>query len=1005
MLGPLLVCDDDGSPVRVPGRHARTVLAVLLFHAGTAVPVEKLTEALWHGTPPASYQANLQSYVSRLRRVLPAGAIEHTGGAYRLRVSAAELDLTAFRDTAADARRYAARGAHAAAADRFRAALAMWRDTPLAGLPVPVLAGEITALETDRLVLVEDRLDAELAAGGGPELLGELHALVADHPLRERLRGQLMRALARAGQPARALDVYATGRDRSVDALGVEPGPQLRRIQVEILRGETVPPQSGAFPVCQLPPDVADFTGRADRIDRCAAALTVPGRAVPLLVAAGAPGVGKTAFALHVAHRVRDRFPDGQLFVRLSDDAGAARDASDVLGELLPALGMPAQSVPDGLAARTDAYRARLSDRRVLVVLDDAHEAAQVRPLVPGTAGCAVLVTSRLRLAGLESARVGTLEPLGPDEATAMLATLAGAERVAAEPAAADRIARACGYLPLALRIAGARLAGRTDWTLAYLADRLARHRLDELAVAGLTVRATLTDSYAGLGATEQRALRLLAEYGPTDFAAWSAAALLGRDDADAVLDRLVDAHLLEPVGADAAGQPRYRMHDLLRDFGRERAAAEEEPRPDHGDALRRLADTAVRLAAAATTQIPDSPFDPWEPVPEPPATLADHLVRPAERCGTDWLTAEYHYLTSLVFRVAAVDLSLAVRLAARITGLLRRDGRAHELWALHERLRRAATAAGATVAALHSRFTMAQADTLRGRLSRALGEFEECALAARHHDAEVLLGCCRIAQAAFLPTVRGAHAHAEVLAREAVRIFTGRGDRRRTAAALRALGLALNENGRTAEAAEVIERAYRICTELDIDGLIDPMLMQHVLNAYVPIQLALRRPEPAREAAERGVSLAHRIGDYEGAAAMRSQLSLVEAALGNRATAVRLFTEVRDVTRAAGNEMAVALMTRNLAAAAIGAGRPREAADTLRGCLAEFRRLGSGRPLNETRYLLAEALRRSGDDAAAGAVLADADEPVGYGAERIRILLSLTRPADVRDPATATGG
>jgi tetratricopeptide (TPR) repeat protein len=933
-----------------------------------------------------------------------------------LRVGPGELDLAEFGDTAREARRYAERGEHAAAADRFRAALAMWRDSPLAGLTVPVLAAEITALEADRLVLVEDRLDAELAAGGGPELLGELHALVAEHPLRERLRGQLMLALARSGQSAQALDAYAAGRDLLVDTLGVEPGPALQRVQVDILRGETrrAEPAPTVFPVCQLPPDIADFTGRTGPVRRCVAGLTAPGPAVPVLVATGTPGVGKTTFALHVAHRVREDFPDGQLFVRMSDSTGAAREAADILGELLPALGVPVEAVPDGLAARTDSYRARLSNRRVLVLLDDARGAAQIRPLLPGTAGCAVLVTSRLRLSGLESARVGTLDPLDAAESVAMLAALAGADRVAAEPAAARRIAHACGYLPLALRIAGARLAGRADWTLAYFADRLERHRLDELAVADLTVRSTLADSYAGLGAAERRAVRLLAEYGPADVAAWSVAALLGTEDADDVLDRLVEAHLVEPVGADDAGQLRYRMHDLLRDVGRERAAAEE-AEGLRRDALTRLADTAVRLAAAATTHIPDSPFDPRDPVPAGPPALAEHLVRPARQLGTDWLAAEHHFLTALVFRAASAGaLDLACRLAARITGRLWREGRANELWAMQERLWRAMSAAGATVAALYCRFTMARADTLRGRLSRALGEFADCAVAADRHGARTLLGCCRIAQASFLPTVSGAHDEAVGLAREAVALFTDRRDRRRTAAALRALSLALNETGRTGEAAEAIERAYRICADLDIDGLIDPILMQHVLNAYVPIQLALRRPDRAREAAERGVGLARRVDDYEGIAAMRAQLALVEAALGHRAAAVRLFTEVRDVTRAAGNEMVVAMMTRNLAAAAIGAGRHREAADTLRGCLAELRRLGSGRPLNETRYLLAEALRRCGDVAAAEAVLAEAHPPVGYGAERLRILLGLTRPfaepnatgSPATVPATAdTGG
>ena len=1015
VLGPLTVCDEDGTPLRVPGARPRTVLAVLLVRANRPVPATDLVGALWPDRRPASYQANLQTYVSRLRRMLPGATIDHQAGSYRLAVDGADVDLCAYREAAAAGRRHAAAGRYAEAARQFRRAAGLWRGDPLADVPVPALDAELTALRQDHWTLLEDRYDAELAAGNGPALIGEVTSRLADQPLRERLRAALMRALVAAGRPAHALQVYEQGRVLLADTLGADPGPALRRLHLAILRGDlTAPvppaasrsgtaardtgpaasPDPGAaapFPVCQLPPDVPGYTGRTDRADAVAAALTAPHPAVPVAVVSGAPGVGKTAFAVRLAHRVRVDFPDGQLFVRIED-----RDPSAVLGEVLRTLGVPASVLPDGVAARTSRYRSLLADRKVLVVLDDARRPAQVLPLLPGTAGCAVLVTGRHRLAGLAPTHQEVLDPLPPNESVAMIEAVLGADRVAAEPAGAARIAAACGYLPLALRVAGARLAARPDWTLARFADRLAdsARRLDELSVPDLAVRAALADAYQALTVPDRRLLRLLAGYGPAEFAAWTASALSGGTDPEPALDRLVDANLLEPTGTDPAGQPRYRMHALLRDFGAERSAAEDTP-ADRDGAVRRLAGTAAWLVQTATAHIPDSPFDAHDPPPVPPATLPPPLVLPAARRGPDWLSAEYRQITDLVHRtVAAGQLAPAARLAGRITGHLWRDGHSSAMWHMYDRIHRAASAAGAARIALHARYTRAQADTLRGRMRPALAEFAACATVARRLDERTVLGCCLTAQGAFHAIVHGPHERAVAAAEQAVEVFAELGDRRREAAALRALGLARNEMGRTEAAAAALARAHAIVTDIDIDGLVDPMLAQQVLNAYVPVLLSLGQAARAREAARDGVRLATRIADQDGAGAMRGQLSLAEAALGNRATAVRLFGEVRQIARQRGNDMVVTMMDRNLAAAAAGDGRAAVAVPELRRCLATFRQLDNERLANETRHLLAAALRAAGDPATADTVAADAHEPTGYGAVRLGILLDLTEPA-----------
>jgi tetratricopeptide (TPR) repeat protein len=370
-------------------------------------------------------------------------------------------------------------------------------------------------------------------------------------------------------------------------------------------------PAGGAL--CQLPPDMVDFTGRAEQVALVQDLLAdaAPGERSPAVVVsavAGKAGVGKTTLAVHIAHQLRSRFPDGQLYVNLRGAEPQPLDPGEALSRLLRALGVDGAAIPTAHGERSALYRAWLADRRVLVVLDDAADEAQVRPLLPGTAGCGVLATSRGRLLGLEGARLLDLDVLTPGQAVELLGRIVGAGRVAAEPEAAAAIVSYCGRLPLAVRIAGAKLAGRPHWSLDRLAGLLAdeRSRLDQLAVGDLAVRASVALSYQALTGEQQRAFRLLGLLEAPEFAAWVAAALLEAttQHAEELVDGLMQAQLLEVAGRDQTGQVRYRFHDLLRLYARERATAEDPPERRQASLARALGGW-LALAEQADQRLP----------------------------------------------------------------------------------------------------------------------------------------------------------------------------------------------------------------------------------------------------------------------------------------------------------------------------------------------------------------------------------------------------------------
>ncbi|WP_158843797.1 AfsR/SARP family transcriptional regulator [Saccharothrix deserti] len=575
ILGPVEVAH-AGRLIPVPGPQLRCVLAVLGSEAGRVVPVARLAEALWD-VPPPTARGTLQVYVSRLRKLLGGLGVGlvSAGGGYRLAIDPDDVDLHRFRSVTAEAR------ACPDVAVRRRllaAALAEWRGVALADTADgPLRDRLVVALAEERLAALEDRIEADLELGRHHDVVGELTALAAEHPGRERVAGALMLALHRCGRRVEALEVYRRLRGLLVEHAGVEPGADLRHLHQRLLDdADTATP--AAAPTPRQLPAAGGLVARDDYLTALDDLLATPTTGPVVIALVGTPGVGKTALALHWAHRVTDRFPDGQLYADLGGHgAGEPVPPRAVLAEFLHALGVHRDHVPESEAERSALCRSLLADRRVLVVLDNARSAEQVRPLLPGATGCAVVVTSRAELAG-RAARDGAhpfaVVPLSPDDGVALLRAVLG-RRVDAEPVAAARLVALCGGLPLALRVAAHRAVRRPAVTLKALAGQLAdeTRRIDLLSPPddpSSAVRAVFSWSYQALPSDVACLFRRLSALPGPDFDAEAASAAAGADVHDQ-LAVLASGHLVEEIGLD-----RYRLHDLLRVYAAEPADPEE---------------------------------------------------------------------------------------------------------------------------------------------------------------------------------------------------------------------------------------------------------------------------------------------------------------------------------------------------------------------------------------------------------------------------------------------
>ncbi|MBE1484395.1 AfsR/SARP family transcriptional regulator [Plantactinospora soyae] len=744
----------DGRPVDLGHARQQCVLVALLVDANRVVPADRLLDRVWGDQRPQRARNALSGYVSRLRALLGRNGdvtITRRSDGYLLTVDPDAVDLHRFHRLLARARSTTRGGdtgdeAYPGGAENpavlLERALTLWRDEPFGTLDTAWLAGIRTALAAERLAAVLDLVDLALAGGRQAELLGELAARAAEHPFDERIAGQLMTALYRCGRQADALRHYQDVRSRLAEELGMDPAAALQRLYHRILTNdpalevtaapgpERVPAEPATAATAtppsaprQLPAPPSAFSGREYELTELDALLEPAPETAGTAVVSGSAGVGKSALAVYWAHRTAERFPDGQLYVNLRgfDPDGVVVDPAEAVRGFLDAFGVPAQRVPVGVAAQTALYRSLVAGRRVLVVLDNARDAAQVRPLLPGAPGCATVVTSRNQLGGLvaiDGARAVTLDLFTVAEARRFLARRLGADRVVDQPAAVDELVTRCARLPLALAVVAARAAAHRDFRLADLAAELrtAGGSLDPFdgGEPAADVRAVFSWSYRALSPNAARLFRLVGLHPGPDLGTPAVAAMAGLPPTAVrrPLTELARAHLLTERSPG-----RYVLHDLLRAYAAEQAAVEEAA-PDRRAAANRLLDHYLHTAYAADRLLYPhrDPIVLVEPVPgagpAPPGDRAEAMT---------WLGGEHQVLHALVDWAARTGFDRHTwELAWSLTSFFNLRGYWHDQVAVQRTALDAARRIGDEAAQAHVHRNLGRAHTQLGQLDQA---------------------------------------------------------------------------------------------------------------------------------------------------------------------------------------------------------------------------------------------------------------------------------------------
>jgi DNA-binding SARP family transcriptional activator len=952
LLGPLAV-RRDGVAVPVSSGKQSALLAALLLHAGQPVSSDHLMTLLWGDAPPPSAVVSLQNYIRRLRRVL--GDERHRRiatcpGSYLINVAAGELDITRLETALAAARAAARAGAWQQAAELAAAAIALWRGEPLCDVDLPLLVPQEAARLTELFLQArETRIEAEVALARHTDVVIELQSLVADHPLREHLRALLIRALYRCGRRAEALDAYHDIRTVLVRELGSEPGPALQALHQQVLTDDSAlavpaPPPGNRIeePAREVPrqlPAVAGcFTGRAAELAALTGMLGGPagadGHTVVLSAIGGTAGVGKTALAVQWAHQIAGRFPDGQLYVNLRGyDSDAPMTAADALAGMLRALGVPGADIPDETEQRAGLYRSQLAGRRMLVLLDNARDGDQVRPLLPGDPGCAAVVTSRDALAGLvavDGAQRLDLDVLPLADAVALLRSLIGS-RADDDREAAAALAGLCARLPLALRIAAEMAAARPAAPLAELAAELKADRLDLLDAGEdrADVRAVFSWSFRQLPDDVAAAFVLIGLHPGQDLDAHAAAALTGTTAGQArrVLSRLQRASLLQ-----AAGSGRYGMHDLLRAYARERADVLDGDARDAGDqrdqALTRLFDYYLSGAAAAVHVL--FPAEAYRR-PRIPAAAAGTAGPGApgmagEAGARSWLDAERANLVAVTACCAGRGWAAhATGLAGTLFRYLENGGYLTEAHAIHSHALHAAGRAGDLAG---------QADALNG------------------------LGC--------IAGDKGRFGDAAGHFRAALECYRRCGDRAGQARILHNLGqVAYGLHDLQAAAGY-----YRECIAAHEDTG-DHLGVARTRCSLADVETGLGRYAQASEHLRLSLPVLRDAKDRVREARAVEQIGELALSRGQLSQAAASFEQALTLYHRLGNRDGVAGALANLGDLGIRQGRYRQAISHLRQALALFRQTGSQPGENLTLLSLAQALHGAGQPAAARAELA----------------------------------
>ncbi|MBO2445895.1 winged helix-turn-helix domain-containing protein [Actinomadura barringtoniae] len=953
----------DGRPVTIAAGKARAVVAALLLHANQPVSLETLVDCIWE-EPPRSARTVLHSLVLRLRRAFGEHDVIRTQeSGYVIQVEPGELDLDRFQALLADAEQARKDEQPAAEHTHLSAALGLWRGPALADIPSESLRiGEAERLQELKFAALSRRIDLDLMLGRYSEIVGELRRLTRAHPLREGLWAQLMRALYGSGRQADALAVYQDVRQELTTELGIEPGSELQELHQAILAGtpdltspasEPSIPQLGSWHgLCQLPQVPGDFTGRAHDHDRLVERLSTHQDGGPVVIW-GPPGIGKTALAGRVAHSLRPLYPDGQWYIELqaSSPTGAV-DPAGLLGDLLMASGVPTGAMPGNLQTRASAWRARLADKRVLLVLDDASGIEQITPFLPGTESCAVLITSRSALSALPGSHHHRLEQLDAAESVDMLRLIIGDHRVSAEPQAAQRIAELCAGLPMAVRILGARLTTQPALGLAVLADRLddERHRLDELSSADLTVRTGLELSYENLDEETRRAFLHMGMLPAGDFTSWTLAALVDRADCQVLIERLTAAGLIDPATTGATGEPRYRPHDLIALYARELAEVAD-PRL-HREALGRLLETLIAIArpmdleAAQFLEIP--------PVEESLGTLTLASNAPAAPAMADlgtWVHTERRLLLATIdqacrlgdHRAAALLASLTFPALAAVGGFTHLR---HALTTIHD----AALKEGDEPVAWRVEYGRAVL-ALTNDLNEATAAFARCTGAFEQLNQPVELAYS-LASLAFARSLQGVFD--EESAERAVRIAQTTDRPALMALASRSHADALSAGGQPERARLCYEDALRHASELNA-----PEVENDILMRYGRCLLAIGDLEGATKACDKATTLIGRQrndNNFAWCLSLRSQIHLCSGVYQEAARTAEAACTLMDLT---GDIRGRATVSLDLGAAQIAAGRSAEAAKVLEMAVPILGNVGAYHAVARAERLLEDAGRQ----------------------------------------------